>query len=414
MTTIGIVGAGIAGMHLALYLQKHGVEATLYSDRSPDAIRAGRLPNTVALMGATQARHRALGVDHWDEPGQTTGEVTLRFAGAPPLYVHGSPSPPWLYVDMRLYLPRLMEDFASRGGKIVVSPCGAGDVAGLGTAHDLVVVATGRAGLAEMFPRLPERSPYEAPQRRLVTGLYRGIRSPQPFRFHFNVAPGEGEIFEAQFLTFSGIVGVVFIEAIPGGAFEPVTHLRYEDDPDAFNGAVLSILRDYAPDTYARTDPAAFGLLGPLDTLSGAVVPTARRGWTSLPGGRFAMAVGDAYITHDPVIGQGANAASRAAWLLGETVTAHARAGRPFDEAFCRETERRLWEQERAVTEWNNAFLQPPPPHAVELLVAASQNKAIADAFVSNFNHPQRQWEVLSSPAATAAFVAGFGAPAAP
>lgn len=26
---IGIVGAGIAGLHLALYLQKHGVDATL-------------------------------------------------------------------------------------------------------------------------------------------------------------------------------------------------------------------------------------------------------------------------------------------------------------------------------------------------------------------------------------------------
>ena len=36
---IGIVGAGIAGLHLALYLQKHGVDATLITDRAPDDYR---------------------------------------------------------------------------------------------------------------------------------------------------------------------------------------------------------------------------------------------------------------------------------------------------------------------------------------------------------------------------------------
>ena len=45
---IGIVGAGIAGLHLALYLQKHGVDATLITDRAPDEYRGIRLLNTVA------------------------------------------------------------------------------------------------------------------------------------------------------------------------------------------------------------------------------------------------------------------------------------------------------------------------------------------------------------------------------
>ena len=31
--SIGIVGAGIAGLHLGLYLQKHGVDATIITDR---------------------------------------------------------------------------------------------------------------------------------------------------------------------------------------------------------------------------------------------------------------------------------------------------------------------------------------------------------------------------------------------
>jgi 2-polyprenyl-6-methoxyphenol hydroxylase-like FAD-dependent oxidoreductase len=36
---IGIVGAGVAGLHLALYLQKHGVDATIITDREPREYR---------------------------------------------------------------------------------------------------------------------------------------------------------------------------------------------------------------------------------------------------------------------------------------------------------------------------------------------------------------------------------------
>lgn len=45
---VGIVGAGIAGLHLALYLQKHGVDATVITDRPPEEYRDMRLLNTVA------------------------------------------------------------------------------------------------------------------------------------------------------------------------------------------------------------------------------------------------------------------------------------------------------------------------------------------------------------------------------
>ena len=410
MTTIGIVGAGVAGVHLALYLQKHGVAATLYSDRSPDEMRAARLPASVALMGATQARDAELGTNHWSAPEQGTHQINIRVAGEPPLVISGHPDAPFLFIDMRVYLPRLMADLAARGGKIVVAPCDAEGVVRLGADHDLVIVATGRDGLTAMFPRLPERSPYDAPQRRLCAGLFRGVNAARPFEMEFNIAPGTGEIFVNQFLMRDGYATVLLFEAIPGGALEPLTHLRYEDDPAAFNATALAAVRDHAPATFARIDPAAFALTGPLDTLHGAIVPTVRRGWAPLGGGTFAMAVGDTHVNNDPIVGQGANAASRAAWLLGELVVARARAGGRFDESFCVESEQQLWESVRPTTEWTNAFLQPPPPHAISLLVAAAQNQAIADAFVTNFNYPRRQWDVLSSPDATAAFIGSFAA----
>ncbi|WP_081426384.1 FAD-dependent oxidoreductase [Sorangium cellulosum] len=61
MPTIAIVGAGMAGLHLALHLQKEGLDVSLYEERAPDEIRAGRLPSTVALSPLTRERQRALG-----------------------------------------------------------------------------------------------------------------------------------------------------------------------------------------------------------------------------------------------------------------------------------------------------------------------------------------------------------------
>ena len=68
MTNIGIVGSGIAGLHLALFLQKHGIPATMYSDRTPEQFRASRVPSLVTRFEHT----RELGVNYWDAPELNT------------------------------------------------------------------------------------------------------------------------------------------------------------------------------------------------------------------------------------------------------------------------------------------------------------------------------------------------------
>lgn len=48
MNGIGIVDSGTAGLQRRLYLQRHGIPATIYSDRVRDQSRAGYLPNSQA------------------------------------------------------------------------------------------------------------------------------------------------------------------------------------------------------------------------------------------------------------------------------------------------------------------------------------------------------------------------------
>ena len=57
---IGIIGAGVAGLHLGLYLRQHDISATIITDRTAEQIARGRLPNTAAHFALTIDREKML------------------------------------------------------------------------------------------------------------------------------------------------------------------------------------------------------------------------------------------------------------------------------------------------------------------------------------------------------------------
>ncbi|MEI6948657.1 styrene monooxygenase/indole monooxygenase family protein [Paraflavisolibacter sp. H34] len=406
MKSIGIIGSGIAGLQLALMLQRQGLEVTLYSDRTPDQIREGRLSSLVVRFDHTRERERALDVDHWDFPDFGVHGVHMHIGVEPAIVWKGALNRQASAVDMRLYQSTLLEDFSNRGGDVVVGNFQAADVSRLSEKHQLMVVAAGKAGLTELFPTDPEKSPYSQPQRLITGAFYKGLRIPDPISVLYNIAPGHGEIFLMPFTTFGGRVCSILIEAIPGGALAPIASMRYEDDPETFNATVLDLVRQHAPPIYELIDPDEFGINRPQDIVQGAITPTVRRGYTALGAGKYALALGDMHIVNDPVLGQGANTASKCAWVLGKALLEN----EVFDEDFCRRTEQKLWEAAQAVTEWTNMTLQPPPPHAVQLFIAAAQNRELANELADNFNQPEKNWEIFRSPEGAAAFLARHGA----
>jgi hypothetical protein len=407
MPDIGIVGAGTGGLHLALLLRRHGLEPTLYAERSADEVLGGRLPNTVAHHHHTRARERQLGVNHWDETGPSYGRHCHYFGGEQPLEFPGSFTAESMAVDYRLYLSRLLEDFESGGGRVVLGAVDADGLAALARRHELVVVSTGKAGFGGLFPALPGRCPFDGPQRVLSAGLYAGIAYADPICVTFGVSPGHGEIIEIPIQSFEGNVTTLLFECVPGGDLEVLARTPYADDPAAYERLVVEKLASHFPPIHARVDRSAFSLTRPTSILQGSVTPVVRESYASLDGGTYAIALGDAHVTVDPVVGQGANAASYAAFALGEAILE----GGPFGEAFCRGVDEQRLPFVMGVFDWTN-FMLRPQGHLFELVGAMSQIPALADDFTENFNRPDLQWEHLASPEATAAYIGRFaGAP---
>jgi 2-polyprenyl-6-methoxyphenol hydroxylase-like FAD-dependent oxidoreductase len=405
MTSIGIVGAGVAGLHLGLLLRQHDIPVTIYTDKTGDELAGGRLLNSVAHHHPTLERERQLGVHHWDaaEYGYVCHHHYL--GGPAPMAFRGDFASPSSAIDYRLYLPRLMGDFEDRGGRVVVRSVQADDLDRLATGHDLLVVASGRGTLGGLFGRRADKSPYDKPQRRLCVALWHGIRPADPKGVTLSISPGHGELVEIPIYSFDGHVTALLFENIPGGDLEVLADVRYDEDPVAFEQTVLQKLKEHHPAVYERVEPGSFAVTRPQDILQGALIPHMRADYAQLANGRYALAVGDIHSVVDPLVGQGANSASYSAWTVGEAILEDL----GFDELFCQRVARRRADVVEGISDWTNFMLAPPPPHFVALLIAMAQHKAICDEFTTNFGHGERQWTVLATPERTHAYLARNG-----
>lgn len=408
---VGIVGAGIAGLHLALYLQKHGVDATLITDREPAEYRGMRLINTVAHHHVTLARESYLGVNHWSDPKvhYYYHDHFFNFPGQP-FGFKGTFSKASRAVDYRVYLPTLMADFQRRGGKIEYRRIEEGDIAPLVARFDLLVVATGKGPLGQLFKYRPEHTPYSQPQRRLCVGLYTGVRQPDPMNVTLSVSPGHGEMIVIPTITFDGIANALLMENVPGGDMEELATLSYEDNPKHFRQVILDKLEKHHPTTYDRIDTARFDLAQPQDLLQGGVVPTVRNTVVEFDGGKCAIALGDVHSVVDPMMGQGANVASYAAFVLGEEIVG----ADVLDARFCEKVDLKRQDRVLAASRWTNIMLQPPTEALGMLIGTMGQNQALADEFTENFNYPDAQWDHVSTPARIHAWIARLSNPAEP
>ncbi|MFF2652890.1 styrene monooxygenase/indole monooxygenase family protein [Streptomyces sp. NPDC058045] len=416
MRKILVVGAGQAGLQLALGLQSHGYEVTLMSNRTADEIRSGRVMSTQCMFHTALQHERDLHLNFWESQAPRIEGLGASVA-CPPDEETGVHSRvvDWVgrldgyaqSVDQRVKMAGWMETFAQRGGQLVIHGAAVSDLDYFARTYDLVLVSAGKGELVSMFERDASRSPYSEPQRALSVAYVHGL-GPRPEHPDYdavrvNLVPGVGELFIMPTWTVSGRADILFWEGIPGG---PLDAFRGVKDPSEHLALTLGLMEKYTPWEYARATKVELTDAG--GTLAGRYAPTVRKPVGRLPGGGAVLGVADVVVANDPITGQGSNSASKCAAAYLAAILEHG--DQPFDEAWMGHAFDRYWDTAQHVTKWTNAMLAPPPEHVLNLIGAAGQLPPVAHRFANAFDDPSDFENFFFEPDKTAAYLASVTA----
>jgi hypothetical protein len=415
LRNILIVGAGQAGLQLALSLRAEGYDVTLMSARTPDEIRTGWPTSTQAMFDLALSTERAYQIDEWQQQTPQIQGLHVVLSAPPGELAFGARCPldaPAQSVDQRVKMAQWLLDAEDRGVDVVYNSVTTQDLDALTRLgrYDLAIVAAGKGELVAMFDRDDERSVFTSPQRGLAVAYVNGL-APDPKwpvpHVGFHAIPGLGELFVIPGLTGSGPCDILFWEAVPGGPLDRYADAVGRMAPELHLQITLDLIRQYLPWVHERA--GAVELTDAKATLHGRYTPTVRRPVAHLPGGGLALGLADVVIANDPITGQGSNTAAKAADHYLKAILA--RGNHPFDETWMNATFESFWTAHgAAVTGWTNAMLQPLPPHVQQLLGAAAANEAVARRFANGFSDPNDFGNWLMDPDKAAAYLAEVGA----
>jgi flavin reductase (DIM6/NTAB) family NADH-FMN oxidoreductase RutF/2-polyprenyl-6-methoxyphenol hydroxylase-like FAD-dependent oxidoreductase len=398
MKRIAIVGAGQSGLQLGIGLLGAGYEVTLYSDRSADDILHGHVMSSQCMFDSALETERDLGLNYWDEECPRVEGIS--FAVPDPV---GGKIIDWAArldnyaqsVDQRLKIPRWMSEFQKRGGALRIQSADIDELESCARSNDLVIVASGKGAITQLFPHDSERSPFSEPQRSMALTYVRKMRPREPYAaVCFNMIPNVGEYFVFPALTTSGACEIMVFEGIPGGPMDcwadvktPAEHLIRSKH----------ILETFLPWEAERCRDVE--LTDENGILAGRFAPVVRKPVGTLPSGRKVLGMADAIVLNDPLTGQGSNNAARSADIYLESIVE--RGIGAGDAEWMQQTFDRYWTgYAKWAVEWTNLLLKPPG-HVLKLLDCAGKISAVASAIVNGFDDPRTlfPWFMIASEA---------------
>lgn len=380
---VAIVGAGPAGTTLALGLLQHGYDVTLVSDRTAEEISTGAVMSSQITFESALEVEASLGISDLlptAPPIEQMSYRATRLDGSSAAFRVPLQAPA-RSIDQRLRLPLLMEAVERLGGKVVVRSADVEDVEDLARTHDLVVVSTGRGGLASLFEVDPERSPYSSPQRVASLTYLRGI-APDPLgpALRYHSVEGVGECFTCPALTVGGPCDIFVVEGVPGGpldCWDDVTTPREHRD------RLEEVLAEHFPDEWLRIQDG-WSLVDENSVLRGRIPPVVRRPVGSLPSGARVLGMADVVVLNDPLTSQGSNNAIKSASFYLEAISAHQG---DFDAAWMRRTFDNFWRGwAQWATAWTNSWLMPTAAHQRRVIDAAARHPGIAAQIAAGFD----------------------------
>jgi hypothetical protein len=401
-----IVGAGQSGLQLALGLQQHDYDVTVMSARTPEEIRNGRVMSTQAMFDSALQRERDLGLNFWEEETPPIEGINVTVAGpdgGKALNFVGRLDAYCQSVDQRVKMSGWLETFEERGGKLIIHGVTVSDLDRLIALYDLTIVAAGKGELVNLFARDAERSTYTEPQRALAVVYVHGLELRPEFPdirpVNIDLIPGVGEMFIMPSFTTTGPCDILFFEGIPGGGLDRFSGIRTGEDHLKLT---LELLEEFLPWERERARNVELTDWG--GYLSGRYTPVVRNPVGRMPAGGVALGMADVVVANDPITGQGSNNAAHCAAIYQQAIVDHG--DKPFDEDFMQQTFDAYWDYVQWVTTWTNAFLQPPPPHVMEILGAAQENEQVRHRFANGFNNPKDFFDWFMDPDKAAAYLA--------
>lgn len=410
MRSIGIVGAGQAGIVLAAELLQAGYRVSLYSDRTPEDYLADRGRPTACLFRDQVERERALGLNFWDDEAPPVEGIHLDLCTPDRLVAFSVAAPfrsPGLAVDQRLKFSRGIQELERHGATVVTGDVSLDGLDALTEQHDLVVVTAGRGAFGQdLFARDPSRSTYDRPRRRLfmINIHHYDLAAGSGHEYgKFTFLPGVVEIFWVPFYDKDvGVAKSVVLEAVPGG---PADRFGEVTTAEEGLGLLRALVHEYFPWEDGFLAPAK--PTSPITWLKGGLVPTVRAPVATLPSGRHVLGLGDAVVLNDPIAGQGANNATRMAGFFADRIVE--RGDAPFDPEWLTERFDEFWARARFVNDFTNTMLEPLKGFQQDLLLAASRKPAIAERIFEGFNDPSSLAPWFFEPDPARAFLAEHG-----
>jgi len=387
MRKIAIVGAGQAGLQLGLGLLDKGYEVSLYTNRTAEQVKNGKVMSSQCMFHTALQTERDLGLNQWEEQCPSVEGISITlvqpdkkekvFSWSARLQRYAQS------VDQRVKMPVWMEEFERRGGRLVIQDIGLTELEQLADQYELVLLAAGKGEIVNQFKRNDQHSPFQQPQRALALTYVKGMKPMSPYsRVAFNLIPGVGEYFCFPALTTSGPCEIMVFEGIPNG---PMDCWQDVKTPDQHLAKSLEILEKYLPWEAERCRQVELTDDG--GCIAGRFTPTVRHPVLTLASGKKVFGMADALVVNDPITGQGSNNAAKCSKVYYEAILSHG--DQVFDETWMIQTFERYWDYAQDVVNWTNSMLRPPESQMVEALVAASQNQSIASHIVNNFDDPR-------------------------
>jgi 2-polyprenyl-6-methoxyphenol hydroxylase-like FAD-dependent oxidoreductase len=370
-------------MLLALGLQQHGYEVTVFTERSAEEIRDGRVISNQCMFDQALRHERAQGLNFWDDTAPPVKGIRFG-AAAPgvrePVISWQSPlDQPAQSVDQRKKMSDWLTEFAGQGGEIRIGRVEPDGLDALAGEFELVLVAAGRGPqFGQLFTRRPELSPFSEPQR-AISLMYVTPNRPELYQGVTFAMAQDGEFFSLPVLSVNGPVYGIYFSGYLGGPLDCWDDVRSAEHFFEKAGQAFDRHFPWLAPILEHTEPN-----GPLDYLKGRITPVVRDPVGTLNSGAKVLAMGDTAVTNDPIAGQGANMAAHCAAAYQRTILEQG--DRPFDEEFMRRAFGRYWETAKHATRFSNDLLYPPPPHVMATFQAAQDNQVVAHRFAQIFN----------------------------